>query len=83
MRKTTSKKRVDPAFQKIRKNLPHNYMALLVELLPDLKESRIVYAMEKRCKDLSLKERVLSAMQEVAQDTQIRVQRIGKIVESV
>jgi hypothetical protein len=51
-------------------------MTELKKLLPGLNSKEIWYAMEIRCQDLELKERVKDAMSKLAQDIQERRQKL-------
>jgi hypothetical protein len=62
MKRNRSNDRFDDVFNALLEKLPYRYMAELQKLLPDLKDRKISYAMEKRCKDHELKVRVKAAM---------------------
>lgn len=79
MKKGQSNRRQDVVFVALREKLPHRYMADLQKLLPDLKSKEIWYAMEKRCKNYELKERIIKAMKELIEINDGRQQQLTYI----
>jgi hypothetical protein len=73
-------RKVDPIFKKLRKKLPHNYLDSLCKLMPDMEKRKIIYSMEQRCKDMSLKELVIKAMSKLAHDGQKKKQKLHDII---
>lgn len=72
----TDSSRLDNVFVALRKKLPHRYMSELKKFLPGLESKEIWYAMEVRCQDLELKEKVKEAMLKLAQDIEERRQKL-------
>lgn len=79
MTKKSDTLRLDEVFIALRKKLPHRYMADLKKLLPGLESKEIWYAMELRCQDLELKERVKEAMTKLVEDLQERRQKLTRL----
>lgn len=75
--KKAAASRLDNVFASLRKQLPRRYMADLKNLLPGLNSKEIWYAMEARCQDLELKERVKDAMSQLVQIIQVRRQKFA------
>ena len=62
MTKKARKPRIDKIFHNARKKLPHYYLDDLSKLLVDVPRRQIIYAQEKKCKNLVLKKKVLDGM---------------------
>ena len=79
MTKNSDTLRLDEVFIALRKKLPHRYMADLKKLLPGLESKEIWYAMELRCQDLELKERVKDAMSRLIEDLEDRREKLKRL----